>query len=292
MIIGHKKILSLLDKSIREGRLAEAYLFCGPESVGKKKVAFYLAEKIIGTEKVEENPDFIFLEAEKTEKDGKIKKEEIKIEAIRELQRKISLSSFGNKGRVAVLDDVDQMNISAQNSLLKFLEEPREKTTIILITSEEKKLLPTIISRCRKVKFSLVGEEELAKMIPENSENKKEIIFWSFGRPGIAKKIIENEKELDFMKEAFQEFKKLFSGSVSDKFVLAEKIGADVPALLEKLKIWSAFLRVALLGGSDKIKISPKKSLCLLEEMEKSSEMIKTSNANPKLVLENLFLNF
>lgn len=291
-IIGHKKIIDLLDKSLKENRLAQAYVFCGPEGVGKKKVAFYLAEKILGGGKVESNPDLIFLEPEKLEKNGIVKKGEIKIEAIRDLQKQLSLFSLNGKGKVAIIDDADKMNVPAQNSLLKILEEPFEKTTIILITSSEKKLLLTIMSRCRKMKFGLVGDREIEEIIPEGKKSKEEIIFWSLGRPGVAQKILSDQKELDFMKESFREFREIFSGHVADKFALAEKLSADVPSILNKLGIWSALLRVSLLGQNDKIKISPKKSLNILEEIEKSREILNSSNANAKLVMENLFLNF
>lgn len=291
-IIGHKKIIDLLDKSVKESRLAQAYLFCGPESVGKKMAAFYLAGKILGEDRIESNPDLVYLEPEKLEKNGLVKKGEIKIESIRELQKNLGLFSLNGKGKIAVIDDADKMNVSAQNSLLKMLEEPNEKTIIILVTSNEKKLLPTILSRCRRVKFSLVGDKEMAKMISESEKNKEEIIFWSFGRPGIVQKLISDPKELDFMKESFREFKELFSGHAHEKFALAEKLGADAPSLLNKLGIWSALLRVSLLGQNAKIKISPRKSLRILEEIEKSREMINSSNANVKLAMENLFLNF
>ena len=282
----------MLDKSVKENRLAEAYLFCGPENVGKKKVALYLAGKILGEEAVEKNPDFVFLEPEILEKNNAVKKGEIKIENIRELQRNLSLSSFGKKGKVAVIDGADRMNVSSQNALLKMLEEPNAKTTIILISDDEKKILPTIKSRCRKIKFGLASDEEMGKMIPESAKNKGEIIFWSLGRPGVAEKLLSDEKELNFMRETFEDFKKLFSGHLFEKFILAEKLSLDTSSLLKKLNIWSALLRQPMLGKNDKIKISSQKSLKLLEEMEKSAERIKNSNANARLVLENLFLSF
>jgi len=291
-MIGHQKIIKVLEKELVRRNLAQAYLFCGPESVGKRTVAFWLAGKILGKEKVEKHSDFIFLQPESQEKNGVVKKGEIKIEEIRELQKKLSFTSLEGKGKVAVVDDADKMNIPTQNSLLKTLEESNEKTTIILITGNEKKILPTIISRCRKVKFGLVGNEGLKKMVPEDRKDKEAIIFWSLGRPGVAQKLISDEKELLFMRESFQEFKDLFSVPAHEKFALAEKSGLNIPALIKKMDIWSALLRVSLLGQSAKIKISPRKSLRLLGEIEKSLEMLKSSNANAKLILENLFLSF
>jgi hypothetical protein len=160
------------------------------------------------------------------------------------------------------------------------------------VANDEKKILPTILSRCRRIKFSLAADEEIKKMIPESTKDGEMIAFWSFGRPGLAQKMISNEKELELAKESFREFKELFSNSAGDKFILADKLGNDVPILISKLKIWSAVLRLPLLNKSDKIKISQKKSLHLLEEIEKSLERLRSSNANAKLILENLFLNF
>lgn len=291
-MIGHQKIIKVLEKELARGNLAQAYLFCGPESVGKKLAAFWLAGKILGKEKAKNHPDFIFLEPESQEKNGVIKKGEIKIEEIREMQKKLALTSLERNGKVAVVDDADKMNISAQNSLLKTLEESNENTTIILVTGNEKKMLPTIVSRCRKVKFNLVNDKDLEEMIPEGERDREAIIFWSLGRPGVVQKLLSEEKELEFMKENFREFKNLFSAPVHEKFSLAEKLGANVPILIKKIDIWTALLRVPLLGKSAKIKISPGKSLRLLEGMEKSLEMLKSSNANARLILENLFLIF
>lgn len=289
---GHQKIIKVLEKELARGNLAQAYFFCGPESVGKKLAAFWLAGKILGKEKAENHPDFIFLEPESLEKKGVIKKGDIKIEKIREMQQQLGLTSVEGKGKVAVIDDADKMTVSAQNSLLKTLEEPNEKITIILVANDEKKILPTILSRCRRIKFSLVSDEEIKKMIPEKAKDGGMIAFWSFGRPGLAQKMISDEMELEKAKESFREFKELFSDSAGEKFALAEKLGNDVPSAIDKLKIWSAILRLPLLNKSDKIKISPKKSLHLLEEIEKSLERLGSSNANAKLILENLFLNF
>lgn len=291
-MVGHQKIIKVLEKELARENLSQAYLFCGPESVGKKSVAFWLAGKILGREDIENHPDFILLEPESQEKNGVIKKGEIKIEGIRSLQKKLSLTSHEGGGKVVVADEAEKMNVSAQNSLLKTLEEANDNTTVILVTGNEKKILPTIISRCRKVKFGLVKNEEIEKMIPIDHGDKELIIFWSFGRPGIAKKLISDEKELSFMKESFQEFRDLFSGQVFEKFSLAEKLSSDVPALFRKIDTWSSLLRLSLLGQSAKIKISPKKSLRILEEIERSLEKLKSSNASSRLILENLFLSF
>ena len=289
-IIGHQKIINYLNKSIEKDTLAQAYLFSGPEHVGKFSAAMDFARKLAGGSGI--NPDIIVVAPEIEEKKGIIKKKDIKIEQIRDLQKELAFSPYFGKHKVAVIDDADRLTIGAQNAMLKTLEEPNEKNIIILIVQSVEKILPTIKSRCVIKKFNLVGDAEIAAMVGEE-KNKEETIFWSLGRPGLARILLDEPEKLLLRKKNDQEFKKLFSDNVGDRFALVESLSKDVPSLIEKMDLWLVLLRGNILRSRKTgVNISPEKSLRLIENIGESLKVIKETNANARLVLENMFLNF
>jgi DNA polymerase III subunit delta' len=96
----------------------------------------------------------------------------IKINSVRNLKRISSLTSAEGSWKVFLIFDADKMNAEASNSLLKTLEEPTEKTLLVLTTSERDRLLPTILSRCQQVQFSPLRDEEIANALQEREEVK------------------------------------------------------------------------------------------------------------------------
>lgn len=283
-IIGHNKILNLLDKAIAKNSVAQAYLFSGPESVGKFTVALDFAEKITpSASKI--NPNLAVIAPEKDEKTGK--RGEVKTEAIRELQRRLVLSAEGAGRRVAIIDDADRMNKAAQNVLLKTLEEPNKGVVIILIAQDEKRMLPTILSRCQIKRFGLVAEEDLKKI-----SSDEEIIFWAMGRPGWAKMMTDDSEELDWRRKSLQSLKSLLTTDVGGKFSLAEEMSKDGENAIRKLRLWLVVFRRQILGESFGIKADAEKSLYLVDKLEEGLKKMRETRANARLILENLFLEF
>ena len=95
----------------------------------------------------------------------------VKIEQIREIQRKIAEKPIISNQKVYIINDADTMTTEAQNCLLKTLEEPPEYITIILICSNENKLLGTIKSRCTRLYFEKLTNEDVEKYININYPN-------------------------------------------------------------------------------------------------------------------------
>ena len=287
-ITGNKKTIKLLDRIAASGKIASAYLFLGPENVGKFMLAKEFAEKLTGNdEKI--NSNLIVIEPEIEVVKNVTKKLDIKVEAIRELQHKLSLTAHGSGYKAVIINDAERLNKTAQNALLKTLEEPNAKVVLILVSKDEKKLLPTILSRCQKIRFGLVSPQEMQMLVAGNAQQER-IIFWSAGRPGIAKKILDDPSELEYREKAAHELAALFSKNTSEKFSLAETWSKDESEIQKKLELWSVVLREPVLGRSCGISISPDKALRLMEEISESMQILKDTNTNTKLVLENLFL--
>jgi len=285
-IIGHQRQLEILNKSIERGTVAQAYLFSGPENVGKFTIAQDFAQKITGSEK-ELNPNLYILKPEVDEE--KNKKLEIKIEQIKDLQHWLGLSSFESQTKVAIIDDAQKMNKATQNALLKTLEEAHPKTVVILITQNEEKIFPTVISRCHRLKFGTVSNEELLKST--NREVEEDILFWSLGRPGIFQKLLTEEAELGFCQETLTEFMNIFSKSVAEKMALAEELSQDVEKALGKMNLWQVIIRQSMLDENFGAKLSSEKKINWLDQIEKSRQLLLATNVNSRLTLENLLIN-
>ena len=144
-IIGNDKVKTFLNKQIEEKHILHSYLFVGVDGIGKTLFAREFARKLLcaNQEKAEDciscikwnsenHPDFYQIEPEN---------KTIKIEKIRKMQEKISEKPITSSRKVYLIVDSDTMTKEAQNCLLKTLEEPPEFVTIILITSNESKLL-------------------------------------------------------------------------------------------------------------------------------------------------------
>lgn len=166
-IIGNDKVKELLTNSINSNNLVHSYMFVGPDGIGKKLFATELSKIVLCTsaEKAcnscsscikfnsNNHPDFTIIDSE----DGK----NIKIGQIRLLQEQISEKPIVSEKKVYIINNADLMTIEAQNCLLKTLEEPPEYALIILILANENKLLNTIKSRCTKISFNKLTNEDL-----------------------------------------------------------------------------------------------------------------------------------
>lgn len=288
-IVGHTKILSFLDKSIDKDAVNHAYLFWGPENVGKFSLALEFSAKLTQGDSSGTNSNLMVVEPKISEIKGVIKKQDIKVDEVREIQKRLSLSSERGKYNVAIINDADRLTKAAQNSLLKTLEESPAHSVIILVTGERNKLLPTVLSRCQMIKFGNLTESEIEKVLPAGVEDKAELLFWSMGRPGLASRMLANVEELVIRRESSKELGIAMSGAAHEKFSLAESWSKNVPLALEKMDFWVVLLRKKMLEETGPTKLL---KLRIIEKIGDSREIIKSTNANVRLVLENLFLSF
>ncbi len=158
-IIGNEPIKKMLEQAITNNKISHSYMFLGISGIGKKMIAREFAIKILEVEDTENIPDLLYIEP-----DGN----SIKIEQIREMQKKVQEKPIGAKRKVYIIDQADKMTSEAQNCLLKTLEEPPEFVTIILIGVNENAFLTTIKSRCMILHFNKIDDEQLKKYLQVN----------------------------------------------------------------------------------------------------------------------------
>lgn len=207
----YEKQHNFLIKSFQMGRLPHALLFFGQEKSGKKDFAVSFAKSIIGKD-LEQNvhPDFILIDSE----------EEIKIAEIRNLIQKLSFKPYSAPCKFALINNAHLMGRDTQNCFLKFLEEPTDKTHLILITSYPYLLLPTIISRVQKIRF-------------------------------YSKNNIEENQDL------ISDFIKMKESSLSSKFNFAKSLAEK--DIKESLDAWTEYLRkemISSIGNSESKRLS------------------------------------
>lgn len=290
-IIGHQKQLNILKRSLEKNSVSQAYLFHGPESVGKFTVALDFVKKLTGGREGLDADLSIVAPERETEKNT-VRIKDIKIDPIRDLQHWLSLAPAQGGKRVAIIDDADRLNIMAQNALLKTLEEPNPDCVIILIVQNIQKILPTIFSRCHKINFGTVSDSKLEEQIIKEKKDKQELVFWSLGRPGILIKLLNDPAELAKRQAILGDLNQLFEQNIDARFSLAEKKAKDIENTMSEMNLWIMILREALLGNSLQVKKNPGEKIKLIEKISESLEIMKGTNANARLVLENLFLNF
>lgn len=179
-IIGNEKVKEILSNSISSNNILHSYMFVGLDGIGKCLFAIEFAKMILENKhELNNHPDFMLIEAE----DGK----SIKIEQIRYLQEKIAEKPIVSDKKVYIINDADFMTKEAQNCLLKTLEEPPEYASIILVLSNESKLLATIKSRCTKIVFEPLSNDEIIKYFSINqidalNENILKVCNGSIGK--------------------------------------------------------------------------------------------------------------
>lgn len=286
MIVGHKKQWEFFKKISGTGRLSHAYLFSGEEKLGKKNMALEWASLLFKEDlKDKQHPDLILIEPQK---------KEIQIGQIRELIWKLSLKPYSAPLKVAIINSAHSMNIEAQNCFLKTLEEPKDKTLIILISEYPETFLSTIVSRCEIIKFYPVEKKEIENYLKKEGLSEKaaeEISAISQGKPGVATDFLRTPQKLKEREEKIKEINRLINANLSQRFQYAKDL-SQTDNLKETLDIWLSYFRSVLLKEiQEKKEYHLLKLKNILRLIQNIDFLIATTNINTRLALEILMIN-
>ncbi len=232
MIHSQDKAVTALQQAFAGKRIPHAYLFAGPDGVGKRTTATAFARLLLCRQPVKisdkpsprfdscgqcdscirfdagSHPDFVFIykELRQYTEEGKDKMPpvEMPVDVIREffLERAARKPAEGPY-TIFVIDEAEKVNVSSQNAMLKILEEPPDYCVIILLCSRLEEMLPTTKSRCRILPFGPVSESYIIQQLQEKNIEPAEAGFWarfSEGRLGEALRWVqlkEDKKPLD-----------------------------------------------------------------------------------------------
>jgi DNA polymerase-3 subunit delta' len=203
-IEGQDRAVRLLRRALSRGQPHHAYLFAGPEGVGKELLARLFAQAAnCESDPVDARPcgscfacagiargnfpdvQWILPQSELVAR-GKLAKadlegapsREIRVDEVRELARRLSLAPLRGRRKLAILTPADALNERAQNTLLKTLEEPPPQTTFILVSAQPDQLLATVRSRCARVQLvplpqAMIAARLMREKVPEAEARKR-----------------------------------------------------------------------------------------------------------------------
>jgi len=175
-IIGHTHVVALLRQAAAAGRVPQSLLLAGPEGVGKRTMALALAQAVNCPERREgdgcgvcatcrriargqhSDVTFVGLDGEASIKLDKLRDRVLHVAGYR---------PFEAERRVYIIDPADDMGDAAQSGLLKTLEEPSPSTILILVSAYPDSLLPTVQSRCRRLRFAALPEADVVRVLVE-----------------------------------------------------------------------------------------------------------------------------
>lgn len=208
-IRGQRFAKKYLSNSIKLNMISHAYMFEGPEGVGKNTMARELATTLLEMENLFNSPDYIEINPTGNS---------IKIAQIRNLQSDILVKPYKSY-KIYVINEAQKMTVEAQNALLKTLEEPPKYAIIILITNNKESLLDTIKSRCEIIKFTPIPLVEVADYLTQTGVDKKRaLLLANFSRGSMQKAIeLSESEEFHIMRDEVQKYVEIFlTGSMLD----------------------------------------------------------------------------
>jgi len=268
-LIGHAWAAHLLQQQLARGALRHAYLFTGPRGVGRRTMALHLAQAVNCSQPLApgqpcgqcrsckltmqmQHPDLSVVQAE-------IEGGVLKIGGVRALRHDLALTPYEANYRVGLLLRMQEANASAQNALLKTLEEPNPRGLLLVTADEAEQLLPTIVSRCEVLRLRPLGIAELEEALAGRgilNEQASLLAHVSGGRPGYALRLHSQPELLEKRKWGLDSLVQLRGETRRARFAFAEQVThgreRDVrkEELHEGLQHWLGFWRDVLLAAS------------------------------------------
>ncbi len=321
-LAGHSRATTLLQQSLRNGQLSHAYLFVGPAHVGKSTLALNLAQAVNCDSEnrpcqectscrriaASKHPDFrvIDLLPEKAKS--------ISIDQIRNMQTETHLPPYEGKHKVFVIDGAHLLSHEAANSILKILEEPPPNVLIMLLTTNESALLPTIASRCQRVELRPLPFGAVRDVLVRDHQipqDKADLLArLSRGCLGWAILALRDETLLSDREQRLADFTRLSTAGTRDRLAYA----ADLAALFGKgrdrvtevlsawLQWWHDLLLIKCANNQWIINVDQEAILSkqaervtagsiagFMRDIRSAGQQLE-QNANPRLALEVLML--
>jgi DNA polymerase-3 subunit delta' len=276
---GHNLQIQTLIENVKKNNIACSYLFLGPSGIGKRLVAINFAKLLNCLNRKEGNapcnqcisckkinnlnhPDVYLICPDASAA--------IKIDNIRQITKRANFRPYEGKYKIFIIDSAETMTEEAANAFLKTLEEPQKSTIFILIASQQERLLTTIVSRCRKIRFNLLKLNEIKDLLMRDyglSEKKAYFISClSEGKVSLALRF----KDKEMLSE---------KNRIIDDFIYKKVTFKDREDAKYKLNLFLSYLRDLLL-----LKIYKKSFLINLDREE---DLIRNRNRYTLAQLEN-----
>ena len=329
-VVGQARVVSLLKRSLERKVVVHAYLFVGPPHVGKMTLALNLAQALnceaaeppcgecSSCQKIASakhtDVQIIGLTTDGNSTEAKTRAE-ISIDQIRQMQHSASLPPFEGRHKVFIIDGAEQLSSEAANCLLKTLEEPVGKVTFILLTTNDKLLPATVISRCQRLELSPPAITEVEAALNSHwdieSQRAKLLARLSHGCLGWALSAAFDDSLLQQRAEKMQRLLDIINADYEERFTYAAEMAAQFSRrrepIQEVLDLWLDWWRDLLLAkvGCNEAITNVDRLATLIDSargytlaqikafinsIQATTEQLG-QNANPQLVLEVLMLS-
>jgi len=328
-LVGQDRAVSLLQRSLERQSIAHAYLFVGPPHVGKMTLALNLAQalnceaakppcgecdpcqKIVSAKHADVQIIGLANDGDSAET---IPRVEIGIDQIRQMQHSSSLPPFEGKYKIFIIDGAEHLSIEAANCLLKTLEEPVGKVIFILLTTNERLLPATVISRCQRLELLPLATTEAESALNKRGIEPPRARFLarlSRGCLGWALSAAFDESLLQQRSERMDRLLDIVNADYEARFAYVTQLAAQFSqsrgSVQEVLDLWLEWWRDLLLvktGCCEAITnvdlettlVDMAKGYSLaqikafINSIQAAGEQLR-QNANPRLVLEVLMLS-
>jgi DNA polymerase-3 subunit delta' len=324
-IIGHEHALERLRRALASQQVRHAYLFTGPDHIGKSSLALRFAQTLLCTggpdpQVAPVNPCNACLACRKVMHGNHpdvhvisrpADKQFILIEQVRALQGESARRTLEGRRRIFLILGAHEMNAQAANCLLKTLEEPEPEVILLLTAPDRGLLLPTILSRVQPIAMHLLSSARIQEALEtywEVEPHKAALIAaLAGGRIGWAIRAVEDEQLLSERHEQLELLTRLPSCGRPERFALAQRLGSDPEQLRALLELWLLWWRDLLLvanGSPDLIvnidlrqrlqlqaaALGPEVARCMIYAILRTLEALD-QHVNARAALEVLMLD-
>ena len=326
-VVGQDRAVSILQRGLERGALAHAYLLVGPPHVGKMTVALNLAQALNcespetpcgqcqTCQKVTSGNHADVQIIGLTQNEDAAEAKLISIDQVRDMQHSASLPPFEGKYKVFIIEDAGLLSVEAANCLLKTLEEPADKMVFLLLTTNEKLLPETVVSRCQRLELTPLPSPEMEEVLQKQwgiePQRAKLLSRLSAGCLGWAIIAASDEQILQERTEKLEHLYEVIRSDTEKRFDHAARLAAQFAqsraAVQEILDLWLGWWRDLLLvkvGCPDYVTNTDQLNVLnemaghyTMEQMRDCLGSIRAAeeqlklNANARLVLEVLMLD-
>lgn len=263
---------------------AQALLLTGPAGSGKSTLAAHSVAEVLGitAQSVYTHPYIRHIK-----NDGK----PIGIESIRDLEQFLALKVPGDRtpNRAIIIEDSHNLTLEAQNALLKTLEEPPKGTVLVLTADTVSSLLPTIRSRAQIIQVQMpLGSDVKQFFVGQDYPLKKvePIYAVAAGLPGLMSALLDDNDHP--LLAAAEQAKKILQSSVYERLLAVDELAKQRPLAEQTLKMLQQMAHLSLQNAQGQ---AAKRWQTILKAAYEAHEALQ-KNAQPKLVLTHLFLQF
>ncbi len=281
-IIGNSRAVCAIARGLTSENPPHAYLFTGPDRVGKATLALRLAQALncantVGAQRTaplrpDDTPDVspclqctpcariasgLHADVQTVQleiNDDGEPKTAIAVDQIREVERSVALNPFEGRTRVVIIDPAHLLTDEAQNAFLKTLEEPPPHVVIALVATREERLLPTIHSRCRRVEFRPVTAAEIeGALAADGVEPDRAALLARLagGHPGWALEMAREPRAFERRRAVLEAAHSIGALPIHKRMSLAEKMTEDFrsgrEAMYSQLTDWAGWWRDVML---------------------------------------------